>query len=175
MKRLKISSFFLSLLFILGCSQRDPYDYEVIADQITKQTILQLEKEKGLIAIGTGGGMMGDIYNMGISFQYFQPLNLEESRKLLVYTVQTYLNNINSNKEVRPYLHNYPFPIKNIEIRIWGRQPNGDILPPNQLGYICALDGVLSYESSKSGKFEPRKILLEETYEEALKIVEENP
>ncbi len=163
------------LLINFSCSQPDPYDYEVIADQITKQTILLLKKEKGLIAIGTGGGMMGDIYNMGISFQYFHPVNLEEARKLLVYACQTYLNNINSNKEVRPYLHNYPFSIKNIEIRIWLRQPNGDFLPPNELEYFCSLNGILSYELSTYKQFDIPPILLEETYEEALKILEENP
>ena len=125
MNYLKISPFFLSFLFMFGCSQPDPYNYSHIARQITKQTILQLKKEKGLIAAGTGGGMMGDIYNMGISFDYFHPVNLKEARKLLVYVCQTYLHNINSNKEVRPYLHTYPFPVKNIEIRIWLLNPMG--------------------------------------------------
>ncbi len=70
---------------MMGCVQYS--SHEILADRIINQTSNQLEKEKDLLCVGTGGQMMGDIQLMRMSFQYFHLVNLEESRDLLVYAI----------------------------------------------------------------------------------------
>ncbi|MBS0637120.1 MAG: hypothetical protein JSS12_06390, partial [Verrucomicrobia bacterium] len=61
---LLFSSFFLDKFF-------EP-NYEKIADGITAKVAKKIQNEKGLVPVGTGGGMLGDIYMMAISFNCCQ-------------------------------------------------------------------------------------------------------
>ena len=163
---------FTIIILMFGCAQHS--NHEIIIDRIINQTDLQLKKEKNLHAIGSGGSMMGDIQLAEIYFQYFHLVNLEEARVLLVYAIQTFLKNINDNKEVRPYLHNYPFTTNNIDINIFIYQPDGHYPPQGSIQCLGLSKNTLSYELVKPSEFAPWPILKEETYEEALKILAEN-
>ena len=147
-------------------------DYEEIAVKIEKQFIRKMKKEKGLQCIGTGGGMMTDIQRMAISFQFFQEVDLAQARELLVSTTVEYLHAINSSREVRPYLHNYPFGLENIEVMMWVEDPNGKSIPIDQIAQMTLSNGVLSYYSYKYDPGNSYRELHKETYEEALKIVD---
>ncbi len=169
----KISTLVIVLLFNIGCSHDSEHIF--IADQVTKHTANQLKKEKGLSLIAIGGPMMGDIQGMGADFEYFDLVNLQEARKLIVYASQCYLKNINSNKKIRPYLHNYPFDIKNISILIIVNHPETLSLEQQNICCISVFGGIISYKLESSARYAPLPLLKEETYAEALKIVEENP
>ncbi|CCB87955.1 hypothetical protein [Simkania negevensis] len=171
MRRLiKIGIVFTLIIAFLGCSSFGHrfVDYERIADRITAKTAKKLEKQKNLRLIGTGGGMMNDIQMMEMSFQYFQEVDLQKARELVVYAVKEYLTDINSNEKVRPYLHEYPFTAKNVEIRIWIYNPDRSRLPSDKIYYISSIDGVLSYYIRGPEEYS-RLAVCEETYEEALK------
>lgn len=148
-------------------------NYETIANKITKEVAIKLEKEKGLRCIGTGGRMMNDIQRMGMSFQLFHEVDLIEARKILVYVIIEYLKLINENKNIRPYLHNYPFQPKNVEIRIWMQKPDGQDVPPDKLDYVSSINATLRYYLPDEPKIGTEKKLYEETYDEALKIVQD--
>ena len=170
-----MKNIFITVFFSLmcGCSQTE--DYEILADRVINQTANQLEKEKDLSCSGTGGRMMGDIQAVGLEFQYFHLVNLEESRKLLVYAIQIFLKNINGNKEIRPYLHEYPFNTKNIEITIWIYQPDGYEPAPGNIQCVTLRSNTLLYKIATLNKSGDWPILHEETYEEALKVLAEKP
>jgi hypothetical protein len=159
----------LIIIFCLffGCSSfsyQSPVDYEKIADAITANTAKKLEEQKKLYLIGTGGGMMHDIQAMHMSFQFFHEVDLQEGRELIVYAVREYLSDINNNEEVRPYLHNYPFTAKNVEIMIFVYGPDRRELPPEKIGCITSIDGILEYYT----RADDDHPICEETYEEAL-------
>jgi hypothetical protein len=82
-------------------------NYEKIADKITINTAKKLRNEFGLILVGIGGQMMNDIQMMSMEFNFYNVIDTEVIRKLLIKSVQEYLFTINSNEEIRPYLHNY--------------------------------------------------------------------
>jgi hypothetical protein len=158
------------LSFLFGCSSfgyQSPH-YVKLAHEITANTAKKLEEQKKLYLIGTGGGMMHDIQAMHMSFQFFHEVDLKEGRELIVYAVREYLSDINNNEEVRPYLHNYPFTAKNIEIRIFIYGPDRHELSPEKIYYISAINGIVDYYVRGPDNF--RQAVCEETYEEALKI-----
>ena len=158
---------------LFGCSvsgYQSTVDYEKIADKITANTAKKLQEQKKLCLIGTGGGMMHDIQRMNMSFQFFQEVDLKEARDLVVYATKEYLEDINSNEKVRPYLHNYPFTAKNITIRIFICKPGGYDVSPGEITIAAANKGNLSYYIDYPEKHTIKKIY-KETYEEALKLV----
>ena len=147
----------------------DPEDYEKIADGITAKTGKKLEKEKGLLLIGTGGQMMNDIQMMMMGFNFYQGIDLKTARKLIVYVISEYLSQINNNKDVRPYLHEYPFAAKNVDIVIFIYHPDGSRLPQEKIYCISTNNGSIYYYRRGQKQY-TEETLCEETYEEALKL-----
>src|SRR3989344_2061400 len=133
--------------FLFGCSSFSQLlpDYEKIAHKITEKTAKKLEEEKKLYLVGTGRKMMNDIQAMDMSFYFYQEVDLKTARDLIVYVINEYLAAINNHKRIRPYLHEYPFTAKNVEIRIWIFEPNGSDPPLDKIYYISAVDGILTY------------------------------
>jgi hypothetical protein len=165
----RVILFMFSLLF--GCSSFSQFsDYEKIADEITERTAKELKAEKNLYLVGTGGQMMDDIQMMAMSFYYYQEVDLKAARELIVYVINKYLLAINSNKEIRPSLHEYPFTAKNVEIRIWVFEPNGSNPPLDKIHYISAIDGSLAYYLDLPETYS-RQVICEETYEKALQEI----
>lgn len=158
--------FFIALFSVScsGCGCQEP-DYEEIADKITAKTSQQLKKQMNLFLVGTGGRMMHDIQAMDMSFHYYQYVDIQQARKLLVHVIDEYLSEINNSNEIQPYLHDHPFTAKNVEIRIWICEPDGSAPPMGQVDYFSAIDGYLNFYL-----YGPDSIL-QETYEEAKKIV----
>lgn len=159
------------LSFIFGCSSFSPSpDYEKIADKITEKTAKKLKEQKGLSLAGTGGRMMDDIQMMMMGFNFYKVVDIETTRQLLVGSVQEYLSAINSNEEIKPYLHNYPFTPQNVEIVIYFYNPDGSKVPPGKITIAAANQGKVVYYIDDPEKH-TIKPLHEETYEEALKLV----
>jgi hypothetical protein len=152
--------------FLFGCSFfNSSSDYEKIADKITEKTAEKLQVEKHLCLIGTGGQMMDDIQMMAMSFNYYQEVEIEKARMLIVYAVHDYLLEINNNNKIRPYLHNYPFNSKNVEIRIFVYNSDRSELPPEKIYCIECINGKIEYYT----RLNPRQAIHEESYEEASK------
>ena len=163
---LNIGVILFTVSFLFCCySFNASSDYEKIADSITEKTAKELKVQKNLCLVGTGGQMMHDIQMMAMSFFYYQEVDLKTARELIVYAIDKYLDEINSNKEIRPYLHEYPFTVKNVEIRIWVYNPDRSELPLEKIYCITSLNGKLRYYVRSN----PHQAIYEETYEEARK------
>ncbi len=156
-------------LTVYACSNdNDELDYCQMAHRITNQTARKLEKEKKLHLIGTGGGMMYNVRMMAMKFYFYKELDLVTVRELMVYTINTYLNAINEDEEIRPYLCEFPFTVKNIEITIFPRKADNSDPSPGNLYYVTSDDGILGYYIEIE---ESRQLIHEETFAEAQRIV----
>jgi len=177
LKKLAISIAVLATLVLstLELSSQSSFGYQSpryvkLAHEITDKTAKKLKDQKNLILIGTGGKMMDDIQAMDMSFNYYQVVNLEEARKLIGFIISEYLSDINNNQEIRPYLHEYPFTAKNVEIRIFIYNLDRSKVSPEKIYYVSAIDGIIDYYIRGPEKYS-RKAIQEETYEEARAIL----
>jgi len=157
-------------VFGYGCSDQQSPDYEKIADRITANTAKKLEADKALHLVGTGGAMMHDIQMMMMGFQFYQVVDIEKARGLLVYSVEEYLSSINSNEEIRPYLHNYPFVAKNVKIVIYFSKPDHYDVPFGEVSIAAAGEGEIVYYTKSPDTLRLQE-KHEETYQDALKAV----
>ena len=159
----------LSSLTSCGMFKRD---YPEIAHAITLKTAKELQQEKGMQLMATGGGMIDNVNHLTLRLAYLLPLKEKEARVLLIETLDQYLGNINSDEEVRPFLNNYPFKVKDISLSISFHHPDGSRIIPGKLDYVIISDGVLTYYTlDQQGRVSLK--LLQETLKEARQKIQE--
>ena len=64
----------------------------------------RLESTYKMHACDSGGGPLYGINTVMLAFNIERPITIEEARAILVGSMELYLENINKNKVIRPYL-----------------------------------------------------------------------
>lgn len=116
-----VSPLILSFSFFKSKSR----DYADIAREIRGKIGKKLTKKHHMDLIGVGGGMMGSVYMIGLGFQIHHPMDRNEARERIVDCVEELLKAINENEEIRPFLRDYPFTTKNVQVSIYIDHPDG--------------------------------------------------
>lgn len=161
------------LILALGLFSAGTSPHVKQINRVTHQFTKQLKKEKGLDAFGYGGRMMDDIKEVALSLAAHHPMTIEEARCLFVEIVEEYLNLVNSDLKLRPYLHNYPFTVANLDFD-FGLLRELKTIQPGQIGFVYYLPAkdCLCYRGYDPQKEEYYSIF-EETYAEAVERAHE--
>ena len=117
----------------------------------------------------------GKYTNLGIEFSYPYILTKDQGRILLLECVEDALQAYNSYPEFRPHMDNYPFNGRNIIITIFIKpKKNPDVYYPD-IRVFSFYNDKLRYDSYTPESYKACRYFTEEkeTYEEALKIIEE--
>ena len=115
----------LSFFFTVGFKLFKNADYEIPkSEQAVKavlgQTKAILKKRYKLDPVATNVAMPGGVIKLlGLDFQIVGPLKKERIREILIDCAQELLNKVNTNSQIKPYLEQYPFTIKNVEINLF--------------------------------------------------------
>jgi len=138
------------------------------ADQATNVFIKKIQKEYGLLAVGTGGGGSPEdgLNHLSVSFECYEKMDVPHARKLLIECTNEFLEAINKNKDLAKHLTNSPFTNKNIKIDIMFIRPQiRGFIPPPSLA-IAGIDrGEISYDIFENKLL---KTVKTETYEDAV-------
>lgn len=132
-----------------------------------------LGKKYGMRQSSIGGGGGEDrIWLMSLSFdRNSQPLTEEESRRLIVDVVNDYLKAVNKDEILRPYLREYPFTPKNIELTIYNSDEDGNRINYPFIDIVDNREGKIGYFTKEEGKEYGYKTEKYETYDEAVAIL----
>lgn len=148
-------------------------DIQLVID-IEKRVCSKLKQEKKLHCFGTTASMMYEIKLLGLSFIYYDQIDIPQARNLIISGVNEYLDGINSNLELRPYLDHWPFTANDIEFDISILKSNRSEVDPESLNFVsCEKNSVSYYPRQDHIKTMPPP-LLRETYQEAVRILEED-
>jgi hypothetical protein len=150
-----------------GVFHSRPSEKVRISSEIRSKTAKKLKNEMGLIPFGFSGTMIHQIKELGLTFQYNQPVDLQQARRMLVRAENIFLNEINSNEKIRPYLIQYPFDSKNVEVMILLQKSDGSKVDQGELTLIVCRGGVLKYEIHNADTH-LLSTIHEETFEEAV-------
>lgn len=143
-----------------------------IAAGINLEVVELFEKKYNLTLAGTQISGPREIKLMGLMFDLKQSLDKDEARRLIVETTEEYLNKINSNIELRPYLINYPYTLENIEINIFFEKETGEIFQSPNIGLVSSFNGLVEYQKwTRKGRDYYDKAKETESFEEASKHV----
>jgi len=143
-----------------------------LANEVRRKAATKIKKETQLSPCGTMGQMLNEIQKLGLSFQYNQPIDIVEGRRLLIQAVNTMLDEVNQEERIHSYLIRYPFRPQNIRIAIFLSSDDGGDVECGALSVIKFEDGALEYKIDT-----PEKIkfitVYKETYEEALERIKD--
>jgi hypothetical protein len=135
--------------------------------------ILGKKYKMSMSSIGGGGGGDQGFWLMDLGFQRENSLLTEEqARKLIVQVVNDFLTDVNQEESLRPYMRDYPFTSKNVDIAIFNADKEiGDTYHP----FIRVVDsnqGKVGYLTEEEGQIYGYKSEKYETWDEAVAILQ---
>ena len=159
----------LVLCFLYGCS--DPRsEREKVRDRILVQFSKQMQK-KGLYAAGLGGGcsISKKINLMDVTFDYYNVMNIESARRLIVESANALLTLINSDTSNEVYFEEFPARVDILLISIIGQIPDSK---RDYIGSVSVIKGKVYYcTDDPTGKVMPFLDVHKETFEEAKSLL----
>ena len=164
-----VSIFFLFGSPLWGGNKLIYSNHEIIANKLIAQVAKDLSKRYKIKPVGFGGAIHEKVEELALSFDYCRTLTIDEYRDLLVHCAEYFLDQINSNEEVRPYLQNYPFNSQNIYLCIYVLSENKKRFDVGQLSSLKVVKGKIVYHYRDSEY--TVEVLKTDDYEEAKKIV----
>lgn len=93
------------------------FDYERESNKIIKKVLSEV-KPFGIYPLGIGGGGCSEINLVSIHLECRKKLSIENARNLYFTILFRIIDAYNSNNQIRPYLHNFPFDRNNLELNI---------------------------------------------------------
>jgi hypothetical protein len=162
------------LTFSFSFFKSKPRDYEDMANEISAKVAKKLAKKHQMDLIGEGGGMMGSVYMIGLSFQIHHPMDRDEARARIVDCVEELLAAVNANEEIRPFLKNYPFTTKNVHLAIFSNYADGREVFDPYIRVVTVYIGDHIIFSTMEPNKETYKSRYREPYAEALAMLKGN-
>lgn len=107
----------LFFLFFVACSFKQP-KYCKLSDDIYFSYNKEICRKNKIYLVGKGGAMMNDIQTVNAHYVSLELLTIEQARRLYVDVIEGYLCRYNQNVQIRPYLHDYPFTVENLDVTI---------------------------------------------------------
>lgn len=173
MKKILLFSYMLlqSLSYSMAAHQ-SPH-YVELANKAQNEIAKTLSKKYDMRVIGDYAALFERVNELGLRFNINGPLSKDELRYILIGCIKEYLCYINSDEEIRPYLKDYPFTSKNIDISIfvYGLEKKNFNLYYPEIAVASTYIGNLYYQTYGPENEFQYKTTEKETYEEALAIV----
>ncbi len=190
MKNMKYIKFIIAIcvLIFISCSRKDVSDmfpdYKLINNFSKK-----INKQNGLVLSSYGvnsdlpktykvkNGTANFIVSYSLPKKRYDFVSLKEARSLLISVAESFLKEINSSEEVRPYLDFYPCTNDLIDITLYFRDENSIQLGQG-ISSVFFAHGKIEYERYDIREYRSTYPSIgknftvhEETYAEALDIV----
>ena len=173
MNRLLLMIFLFSFLNCFSNQEKPNHmiDYENCAYSLTNDAGEKINQKYGLVPIGTGGIVKENIKKLSLSLQSKDILSIDQARALIVGCVNEYLKVINNDSALRQYLETYPFTENNIELNLFIQRSSDLTNHFGKLIVVTSFKGKIYYDILKT-EFQ-HETVLEESFEEAVRIVQE--
>ena len=143
-----------------------------VTDRPTKAFSTKMYLEKGLITVGSGGGVSDSgkgLRMLSVAFEAYQKFDVQQARNLLIECVEAYLIEINKTKELREYAQPFPFSFKNIEISVmFIDQKTQSFIKPPYLAVASVSEGQVYFCTYQNDLLNR---VAEESYEKTLSFL----
>ncbi len=144
-----------------------------LVEHIISECVNKLSRKHHLFPIMTTGSLPGGIVKeIGAGFEVRKILTKDQAREIIVSCVEEFLNAVNTNEELKPYLKEYPFEPKNIYVMLCIYDKKTKPVYHPFIGTASSLKGNIYYRTDDPDKKNQYKAEYEESFEEALRLVE---
>lgn len=137
------------------------------ADRLIREFAQKVQEEHGLSLTGFGGEMHHEIRTLGLSFSSRNSMELKEARALYLGLVQEFVDTVNRDRLIRPYLSEYPISTKQVEILLSLQDDQGKM---RRDGSVCMILNVPEVNKVLYHRFDLDRVVStsDEPLEEAL-------
>lgn len=158
------------ILILISSSCQNKCDYGDITRGIMSSYSKELYKSKGFDLIGSGGATADDVKVISLHYWNHRLVDLAEARILYVNAVEDFIKLVNANTEIRPYLHDYPITIRNLEFTLGFVDDEYNHVRNKRIAYISTINEIVYYRIFTKNDLVN---IHQEPYEEAVRIVKE--
>jgi cytochrome c556 len=178
---LKGINFFLIVVLViligLKVSGKEKYkspDYTQYVAEVICQFTKEMYKEYGFECGASGGEMPYDVETILVQLVAYQSATIEQARELEVKATERFKQIINAHEKIRPFLREYPFPANRAHVTLSFREKGKRFSTHSEVEFICHARNKLHYLGHDPEHPHVGKLIKEEPYEGALKIVQSN-
>jgi hypothetical protein len=166
---MKFYLFFLLGLLITSCTHQSTD--EKLAYRLMNSFAATQNKQNNFEVFGMGGAMFDSIRVLDVVFTCNRYVDVVQARKIIVPCANAFLNQINTDEQIRPYLNHYPFTVEDIHLGIlFNEKKTGRFVRPPNIAFVTLVSGNIIYTSDYD-PLGPLTDMHKESYEEALRIV----
>jgi hypothetical protein len=166
---MKYVIYLLFFFFITACTHQSAENKE--AYRLMNSFAAKQEKKNKLQVFGIGGSWYDNILILDLDFIGYRHVDIPQTRLLIVTCAEEFLNQINSDEQIRPYLNHYPFTVEDIHLGIlFNEKKTGRFVRPPNIAFVTLVSGNIIYTSDYD-PLGPLTDMHKESYEEALGIV----
>src|SRR5690606_25794011 len=182
-----------------NAKEKQSPDYLKYVNEVVDDFVKKMEKKYQLHCYGSGGSMPTDVEKIKVLFISYNKYTIEDARKMEVDAIQNLLQRINAHEKLRPYLREYPFGADRVGVTISFRTKMDGHPIDGSVALVSLVNNKIYYDAAEMKMSEPIPLtrihknnewtkelipgklreklvpLMEEPYEEALKIVEAPP
>jgi len=143
---------------------------EQLANQIAAAFVKEQKQRYKLQVCGVGGSIPDKIRKFHFDFDLIMRVDREQAREIYVDMLEHFLQMVNSDEEIRPYLENYPVTNANVEILLTFCDKPLQRVPPPYMAFVFGCKNSIVYDQwdPVTEKFCDA---YHELYADALKIV----
>ncbi len=142
-----------------------------LINEVNTQVGKKLKKLYNLEPFGTGFSAPDDfILTMDLFVTSYADLDVLKARRLILQAARTYLETINANKKLKPFLIEHPFGPKNIYLTVYVAYPGKYDVEIGKLTTVSIIKDKIIYNIKKTEY--THETIHRETFEEAVRIVE---
>lgn len=158
-----------ALMMFFGLFGDSRPEHIKLSQKISENFAKEVKAQRNFKFIGRGGSLFENVEKVSLSFKSEDYSNIANARIILVEMRESLITHYNNDEKIRPYLSNFPFIPKNIEITIFFEKKQ--LIPSQKLvSSVFPIEHLVYYylyDSSTGAILETYT----ETYEEAYKIV----
>ena len=117
--------------------------------------------------------MMHSVNQISASYDKQNFLSLKEGRKIYVSIIECYLEEVNTEIEIRPYLHHFPFRLEDLDI-ILSSQASSSLSDCPAINLVFLGDDRKIIYQTYSSESESFRTIHTELYEDAVRFLRTN-
>ncbi len=166
----------ISMGFKVNAKDDDSPAYVRYVDEVTCAFLNEMYKEYGFECGASGGSMPHDVQEISVKLIAYQSATVEEAREWVIKATERFAQIINAHEKIRPFLREYPFPSSRADVAISFRNPKKSfsLSTKNNVAYVLQARNKIYYQAENPNNPYMYRDIKDESYAEALKIVQSN-
>jgi hypothetical protein len=169
-------TFFGGVKMHAGKNDHESPLYVQYVHEVTSTFLNEVYKKYGFACDGSGGSMPYDVQKISVSLVTRRSATIEQAREWEILLTERFAQIINEHEKIKPFLRASPFPPSRVNLSIDFITPKKErsAPQPNHVTFVFQARNKIFYKAKTPDDPYMHKDLLEEPYEEALKIVQAN-